>query len=75
MKSGETGNQSKDEFICDRCGRPAAIQADDVKLCVECYQIVGSCCMEFGGDDLWDDIVNEKPSETESGGEDHRKAS
>ncbi|HLS28005.1 MAG TPA: hypothetical protein VK041_05095 [Opitutales bacterium] len=66
MKSGENEKHEKGDFVCDRCGRPAAIEADDVKLCSECYQLVGSCCMEFGGEDLWDDVVNEETSKEAS---------
>ena len=38
---------------CDRCGQPAVAKVGDEYLCESCYQNPGSCCMEFGGDDLW----------------------
>jgi hypothetical protein len=40
-------------LICERCGRPDAIDIGGRQLCEECYQVAGSCCLEFGGDDLW----------------------
>jgi hypothetical protein len=26
---------------------------DGAPICEECYEHAGSCCMEFGGEDLW----------------------
>jgi hypothetical protein len=43
------------ELVCERCGRPGSIEIGGRQLCEECYQIMGSCCLEFGGDDLWQD--------------------
>jgi hypothetical protein len=37
---------------CDRCGLVGAFDLGDRKLCEECYRSYGSCCLEFGGDDL-----------------------
>ena len=49
-----TGHPSKASgLICERCGRPDGIEIGGRQLCEECYQIAGSCCLEFGGDDLW----------------------
>ena len=42
-------------LVCERCGRPDGIAIRGRQLCEECCQIAGSCCMEFGGDDLWQD--------------------
>jgi hypothetical protein len=39
--------------VCDRCGRFGAYLFDGEKLCAECYGLRGSCCPEFGADDLW----------------------
>jgi hypothetical protein len=39
--------------VCNRCGRPAVVEIEGQSLCEECYQLPGSCCMEFGADDLW----------------------
>lgn len=39
--------------ICDRCGRPGAIEIAGVRRCLECYDLCASCCLEFGADDLW----------------------
>ena len=39
--------------ICERCGGPESVEIGGHQLCAECYQIAGSCCLEFGGDDLW----------------------
>jgi hypothetical protein len=38
---------------CQRCGKFGAFQFDGTLLCQECYQGCGSCCPEFGADDLW----------------------
>lgn len=39
---------------CERCGLPEAeIVIGDRSLCLDCYYLAGSCCLEFGGDDLW----------------------
>lgn len=40
---------------CDRCGAFGAFAFGDVKLCLNCYTEKGSCCPEFGRDDLWSD--------------------
>lgn len=39
--------------VCDRCGKFGAYRLADRQLCPECYEGCGSCCPEFGKDDLW----------------------
>ena len=39
---------------CERCGRFGAYRFDGENVCAECYELRGSCCPEFGRDDLWD---------------------
>ena len=41
------------DSVCERCGGPDSIEIGGHQLCAECYQIAGSCCLEFGADDLW----------------------
>jgi hypothetical protein len=39
---------------CERCGSPEAeVQCGGRSLCLDCYYLAGSCCLEFGADDLW----------------------
>lgn len=38
---------------CDTCGKFGAYHVDERTLCPECYTGCGSCCPEFGKDDLW----------------------
>lgn len=38
---------------CNRCGRPGEYGIGQFWLCLDCYGIAGSCCMEFDGDDLY----------------------
>lgn len=41
---------------CERCGRPEAeVRCGGSTLCLDCYYLAGSCCLEFGADDLWRD--------------------
>lgn len=40
---------------CDRCGAYGAFAFADTSLCLQCYTEKGSCCPEFGRDDLWRD--------------------
>ena len=44
---------------CDECGELGAFTFTGVKLCLRCYSERGSCCPEFGKDDLWKDRVAE----------------
>ena len=39
--------------VCDRCHGVAVFDIGGKALCEDCYGIVGSCCMEFDGDDLF----------------------
>lgn len=39
--------------VCDICGRFGAYEFDGQRLCPDCYESRGSCCLEFGSDDLW----------------------
>jgi hypothetical protein len=50
---------------CRYCGKPADDAVDGVPICEGCYQQAGSCCLEFGGDDLWQDrgdLTGEEPA-------------
>ncbi len=38
---------------CEECGAFGALQFGDLLLCADCYVGKGSCCPEFGKDDLW----------------------
>ncbi len=38
---------------CQRCGRKESYVFAGKRLCRDCFQLYGSCCLEFGGDDLW----------------------
>ncbi len=55
-------------IICEMCGRPDAIKVADRSICLECYEKAGSCCMEFGQDDLWqlreEQTAGEKPGKS-----------
>ena len=48
-----TKPRPNEDIVCDRCGRFGAFDFAGTKLCEECYEVVGSCCPEFGADDLW----------------------
>jgi hypothetical protein len=42
---------------CERCGSPQAeVQCGGKTLCLDCYYLAGSCCLEFGADDLWREV-------------------
>jgi len=45
---------SKNNQPCERCGSTAAKQCGDHWLCLDCYEVAGSCCLEFGAADLWE---------------------
>jgi hypothetical protein len=38
---------------CESCGRWGAVEIAGRPLCDDCRQGCGSCCPEFGKDDLW----------------------
>lgn len=50
------------ELVCDNCGRFGAFDLGDQHLCTDCYMEYGSCCMEFGGNDLWKKCEEEPQS-------------
>jgi hypothetical protein len=41
------------EHVCQRCHAPAVLGMGSVWLCEACYGTIGSCCMEFDGDDQY----------------------
>ncbi|OAI56999.1 hypothetical protein AYO49_00325 [Verrucomicrobiaceae bacterium SCGC AG-212-N21] len=42
-------------LYCEECGKLDAERIGDRVLCLDCYTGCGSCCSEFGKDDLWND--------------------
>ena len=48
-----TNIKADENLTCDACGRFGAFDFDGEHLCAECYAERGSCCVEFGGKDLW----------------------
>ncbi len=50
--AGVTG-QFNASAVCDVCGRFGAFEIGAQHLCTDCYEAKGSCCPEFGADDLW----------------------
>lgn len=42
---------------CERCGAIPALKIGARWICESCYVEAGSCCPEFGADDLW--VVDE----------------
>ncbi len=42
-----------ENLACDVCGRFGAYRFGERALCQDCYTGSGSCCPEFGKDDLW----------------------
>jgi len=45
--------KTAEPLVCERCGKPNATRLGNRVFCAECYELCGSCCLEFGGDDLW----------------------
>ena len=46
--------EERSDAVCSRCGNfGAELIYGDLMLCSDCYYISGSCCLEFGADDLW----------------------
>lgn len=39
--------------MCSRCRGEAVFGFGATWLCEDCYGIIGSCCMEFDGDDMF----------------------
>jgi hypothetical protein len=54
---------------CTGCGRFGAYLFDGDQLCSECYEKRGSCCPEFGADDLWRQIEPPAPAGKGKAGE------
>ena len=42
-----------EQHPCSRCLAPAQFGFGTTWLCEDCYGVLGSCCMEFDGDDLF----------------------
>ena len=53
VQESKTAPTLNDSAACDVCGRFGAYRLGDRWLCQECYTSSGSCCPEFGKDDLW----------------------
>lgn len=49
----DLGIKLDESVVCERCGKIGAFQFTGRALCEECYSGCGSCCPEFGPDDLW----------------------
>lgn len=52
--------------VCDYCGKFGAYDLGDHHLCSDCYCERGSCCLEFGGHDMWeenDDEIKKKDAQ------------
>ncbi len=49
-----TSSDTTVENCCERCGGVNAVRVGGRWLCESCYVEAGSCCLEFGADDLWD---------------------
>jgi len=60
MNKEDENPSTTDPIQCERCGKPGAVKFGDHIICEECYGVCGSCCMEFGGDDLWKPIEKKK---------------
>ncbi|MCX7817937.1 MAG: hypothetical protein N2652_01805 [Kiritimatiellae bacterium] len=41
------------DLVCERCGGSGAVEIGGCRFCLACYSACSSCCLEFGGDDLW----------------------
>lgn len=55
--------QYNPDAVCNACGRFGAFDFGDEHLCSDCYAERGSCCLEFGGYDLWNDEDNREETE------------
>jgi hypothetical protein len=53
ISSHHCGVQPDEPTVCDDCSRVGAYRLGDHVLCLDCYSNRGSCCPEFGQDDLW----------------------
>ena len=52
---------------CERCGKYGALETGAGTLCSECHQLSGSCCPEFGGDDLTQAVLEDGAKTAASG--------
>lgn len=50
----KTAPHLDENLTCDVCGRFGSYRFGERALCQECYTGSGSCCPEFGKDDLWE---------------------
>ena len=48
----ETGVRLNEHVACSYCGRYGAFEIGHQLLCPACYESCGSCCPEFGREDL-----------------------
>ena len=48
-----------EDMRCELCGASDAKEYYGRRLCEECFQVCGSCCMEFGDRDLWKDVLQD----------------
>jgi hypothetical protein len=49
----KNGLRYDEAAACERCGKFGAFDVGERWLCATCYEESGSCCPEFGADDLW----------------------
>ncbi len=52
-ESGDAQAFSAESLVGEVCCRFSAVRIGDRALCPDCYHGCGSCCPEFGKDDLW----------------------
>lgn len=52
-----------EDAVCDVCGRFGAFHFGGRALCLDCYSGCGSCCPEFGKDDLWAEALASSTSQ------------
>ncbi len=58
LQDSDAGRETP-SLTCRRCGAEKAVRFGDQWLCRDCFQQYGSCCLEFGGDDLWEEREEE----------------
>jgi hypothetical protein len=59
--------KKNENLTCEVCGRFGAFEIGDRVLCETCYVNSGSCCPEFGADDLWAKNENSEKCAAERG--------
>jgi hypothetical protein len=52
LTSRNSQAESNETLVCEICGKFDAVRIGDRTLCLDCYHGCGSCCPEFGRDDL-----------------------